>query len=172
MSIAIPRSVRQISTAMPVVRRLLLAWLLVLFLLALVGGLLRLLPARLLGDPDQHVRRGAKLLQLHVAEAEPTQRGAHLGKIGRPALRLHLDHGAADEVDAEIQPVGEEQHDREDRKSRGDWEADATKAREIEMRVVWDDAQRRQEIEHRDHGQHDNQNAKPNENVLSHEPDS
>ena len=75
-------------------------------------------------------------------------------------------------LNAKIQPMGEEKHDRDDRKRRRDRKADAAKAREIEMRIVGNDAQRRQQIEHRNHRQHDDQNAQTNENVLSHEPDS
>ena len=45
---------------------------------------------------------------------------------------------------------------------------DAAKAREIEMRIVRHDPQRRQQVEHADHGQHGNQNAKRDENELSH----
>ena len=45
--------------------------------------LLRGVAARLLGDADQHVVGRAELLQLHLAEAERAERGAHLGEIGR-----------------------------------------------------------------------------------------
>ena len=67
------------------------------------------------GDADQHVGRRAELLQLHLAEAQPAQRRAHLGEVGRSGLRLHLDQRAADEIDAEVQAVEEEQQDGDDR---------------------------------------------------------
>ena len=60
-------------------------------------------------------RPAAELLQLDVAEPEPAQRRAHRGDVGGAGLGLHLQQRAALEVDAEIQPVGEEQHDRDDR---------------------------------------------------------
>ena len=107
------------------------------------GGLLRLLAAGLLRDADQHVGRGAELLQLHLAETESAERRAHLGEIGRPGLRLHLDQRAADEVDAEIEPVEEEQQDGDDRQHRRDRKADAPKAHEVELGVVRDDPQQR-----------------------------
>ena len=130
--------------------------------------LLRGVAAGLFGHPDQHVGRTAELLQLDVAEPEIAQRRAHRGDVGGAGLGLHFQQRAALEVDAEIQPVGEEQHDRDDRERGRDRKADAAKAREIEMRVVGDDAQRRQQIEHGDHGQHGNQNAQRDENELSH----
>ena len=91
----------------------------------------------------QHVGRTAELLQLHVAQPESAQRRAHLGEIGGPALRLHLDQRAADEVDAEVEPVKEVQQDRDDRQHRRDRKADAPKAHEIELGVVRDDPQQR-----------------------------
>ena len=109
------------------------------------------------------------MLQLNVAEPERAQRRTHRADIGGTGLVLHFQQRTAPEVDAEIQPVGEEQHDRQNRKRRRDRKADAAKPREIEMRIVGNDAQRRQQIEHGDHGQHGDQNAKPNENELSHE---
>ena len=84
------------------------------------GRLLRLLPARLLlRHADQHVGRRAELLQLHLAEAQSAQRRAHLGDVGRSGPRLHLDQRAADEIDAEVQSVEEEQQDGDDGQGRG-----------------------------------------------------
>ena len=40
---------------------------------------------------------------------------AHLGEVGRAGFGLHLHQRAADEVDAEIQPVKEVEQDRRDR---------------------------------------------------------
>ena len=128
--------------------------------------LLRGVATGLLCHPYQHVGWTAELLQLDVAEPQRAQRRAHRADVGRAGFGLHFQQRAAPEIDAEIQPVGEEQHDREDRKRGRDRKADAAKAREIEMRVVRDDAQRRQQIEHGDHGQHGDQNAQPNENEL------
>src|SRR4029079_13319126 len=107
-----------------------------------------------------------ELLQLDVAEAKGAQRRAHRGDVGGAGLRLHFQERAPLEVDAEIQAMGEEQDDGDDRERCRDRKRDAAKAREIEMRVVGNDAQRRQQIEHGDHGQHGNQNAQPDENEL------
>ena len=71
--------------------------------------LLRGVAAGLFGNADQHVGRAAELLQLHVAETETAQRRAHRGDVGGAGLGLHFQQRAALEVDAEIQPVGEEQ---------------------------------------------------------------
>src|SRR5262249_54971355 len=109
-------------------------------------GLLRLLAARLLRDADQHVGRAAEFLQLHVSQAEPTQRRAHLGEIGRAALRLHLDERAADEIDAEVQPVKKVEQDGDDRQRRGYREADAAEPHEVEFGVVGDDPQQRDRV--------------------------
>src|SRR5262249_62171730 len=78
--------------------------------------LLCLFPARLLSDSDQHVARPTKLLQLCVAEPQPAERRAHLGKIRRTAFRLYLDQRAAHEIDAEIEPVRKVEKDGEDQK--------------------------------------------------------
>ena len=107
--------------------------------------LLRLLAAGLLRDADQHVGRRAELLELHLAEAEPADGLAHLGEIGRTALRLHLHQRAADEVDAEIQPVKEVEQDRQDRQQRRHRKADAPEAHEIELGVVRYDAKKAHE---------------------------
>ncbi len=107
--------------------------------------LLRLVAARLLGDADQHVGRRAELLQLHFAKAEPAQRRAHLGEIGGAGLGLHLHQRAADEVDAEIQPVEEIEQDRQDRQQRRHRKADAPEAHEIELGVVGYDAKQAHE---------------------------
>jgi hypothetical protein len=55
-------------------------------------------------------------------------------------FRLDLHQGAADEIDAEIEPVKEVQQDRRDRQRRRDGEADAPEAHEVETSVVGDDA--------------------------------
>ena len=73
----------------------------------------------------------------------PLSVGAHLGEIGGAALRLDLDQRAADEVDAEIEPVKKEQQDRDDRQQRRDRKADAPEAHEVELGVVRDDPQQR-----------------------------
>ena len=99
-----------------------------------------LLATRLLRQPDQHVGRTAELLKLHLAEAEPAERGPHLGKIGRPRLRLHLHQRAADEVDAEVQTVKEIKRDRQNRQQRRRRKADAPEAHEIELGVIGYDA--------------------------------
>src|SRR5205807_1868941 len=78
-------------------------------------GLLCRFAAGLLRDSDQHVSVGAELLQLDIAEAETAERRAHLGEIGGPRFRLHLEQGSTDEVDAEIGTVKGEQQDREER---------------------------------------------------------
>ena len=107
--------------------------------------LLRCVAARLLGDADQHVVGRAELLQLHFAEAERVERGAHLGEIGRARLGLHLDQRAALEVDAEIQPVDEVKRDRQDRHQRRHRKADAPEAHEVEFGVVGNDAKQAHE---------------------------
>jgi hypothetical protein len=94
----------------------------------------------LLRHAKQHVGRRAELLKLHFAEAEAADGLAHLGEVGRAALRLHLHQRAADEVDAEVQPVREIQNDRHDRQKRGQRKADAPEAHEIEIGFVRHDA--------------------------------
>ena len=80
--------------------------------------LLRGVAAGLFGDPDQHVGRPAELLQLDVAEAEIAQSVARIAAMSaRAGLGLHFQQRAALEVDAEIQAVGEEQRDRDDRQA-------------------------------------------------------
>ena len=106
--------------------------------------LLRGVAAGLLGNADQHVVGRAELLQLHLAEAEPAERRAHLGEVGVAGLGLHLDQRAALEVDAEIQPVEEIERDRQDRQQRRNGKADAPEAHEIEFGVVGDDAKQAQ----------------------------
>ena len=64
-----------------------------------------------------------------------------------PDFGLHFQQRAALEIDAEIQPVGEEQRDRDDRQHRRDRKADAAKAHEVELGVVRHDPQRRQPAE-------------------------
>ena len=66
------------------------------------------------------------------------------GDVGAAGRRCranseHVHQRTAPEVDAEIQPVGEEQRDRQDRQQRRDRKADAPKAHEIERRVVRSD---------------------------------
>ena len=78
--------------------------------------LLRGIAAGLFGNPDQHLGRPAELLQLDVAEAKAAQRRTHRGDIGGAGLGLHFQQRSALEIDAEIQPVGKEQRDRDDRK--------------------------------------------------------
>src|SRR5262249_21784734 len=68
---------------------------------------------------------------------------ADLGESGGGALRVHVDECAADEIDAEIEPVKKEQQDGDDRQRRGDRKADAPKAHEVELGVVRDDPQQR-----------------------------
>ena len=103
--------------------------------------LLRLVAAGLLRDADEHVGRGAELLELGFAEAEPVDGAAHLGEVGGSRLRLHLDQRAADEIDAEIQAVKEVQHDGDDRQRGRDRKAHAPEAHEIELGVVRDDSE-------------------------------
>src|SRR5262249_34878476 len=55
-------------------------------------------------------------------------------------LLLHLDHGAAAEIDAEIEPRMEVENDGDDRQHRRHREAHAPEAHEVELRVVWNDA--------------------------------
>ena len=107
------------------------------------GGLLRRIATGLLRDPDQHVGRAAELLQLDVAEIETRQCRAHLGKVGRSGLRLHFDQRAADEIDPEIEPVEEVQHDRDDRQHRGRRKADAPETHEVKFGIVRDDPKQR-----------------------------
>ena len=103
--------------------------------------LLRRVAAGLLGNADQHVVRRAELLELKIAEVQPSDRAAHLGKIGRSGFGLHLHEGAADKVDAEIQAVKEVQQDRRDRQHRRYREANAPKAHKVELGVVGNDAE-------------------------------
>ena len=130
--------------------------------------LLRGVAAGLFGHPDQHVGGPAELLQLHVAQPEAAQRGAHRRNVGGAGLGLHFQQRAALEIDAEIQAVGEEQHDRDNRQQRRDRKTDAAKAGEIELGVVRHDPQRRQPAEAADHRQHGNQDAEPDENDICH----
>ena len=67
---------------------------------------------------------------------------AHLGEIGRPRFGLHLHQRAADEIDAEIQPVKEIKQDRHDRQHRRNGKADAPEAHEVEFGVVGNDAKK------------------------------
>ena len=103
--------------------------------------LLRGVAAGLFGHPDQHLVGTAELLQLDVAEAETAQGRTHRGNVGRAGLCPYFQQRAALEIDAEVQPVGEEQRDRDNRQQRRDRKADAAKAREIEMGVVGHDPQ-------------------------------
>src|SRR5204862_7877113 len=79
--------------------------------------LLRLLPARLLGEADEHVLRAPELLQLDVAEAQAAERRAHFREIGGAGFLLDLDQGPAAEIDAEIQSRMEIQQDGDDRQN-------------------------------------------------------
>ena len=83
----------------------------------------------------------AELLQLDFAETEPVERRAHLGEIGGPGLRLHLDQRAADEKSMpKFSPWKEEEQDRQDRQRGRNRKADAPEAHEIELGVVRYDA--------------------------------
>src|SRR5580704_7083160 len=103
--------------------------------------LLRLLATGLLGDLDLRSVRAAEFLELNVAEAEPGERRPRLGDVDRADLGLDLHPGAADEVDAEIEPHREIERDGENRQDRRDRKTDPAKANEIETGVVRDDAE-------------------------------
>ena len=79
-------------------------------------GLLRGVAARLFRNADQYVCRAAELLQLNVAKAETVQRRSHGADIGSARFGLDLEQRAALEIDAEVQPVGKKQRDRDNRK--------------------------------------------------------
>ncbi len=98
--------------------------------------LLGLLAARLLGEANQDIFGTSEFLELDLADAKLAERRSHLGDIGRTGLALHLDKGAAHEVDAEIQAVGEVQDDGDDGQQRRHREAHPTEAEEIEAGVV------------------------------------
>ena len=105
------------------------------------GDLLRRVAAGLLRDANHHLAIGADLLQLHLAEAESLQRGAKRAHLGLATWRLDLQQRAALEVDAVVQPMREEEDERQDRQHGRDREAEAPKADEAESRVVRDDAE-------------------------------
>src|SRR6202035_311655 len=88
---------------------------------------------------------------------------------GGARLGLDFQQRAALEIDAEVQSVGEEQRDRDNRQRRRNRETDAAETREVEMRIVRDDPQRRQPAEATDDRQHDNEGAQPQENEMCHE---
>src|SRR5262249_37553881 len=90
------------------------------------------------------------------------------GEIGDADLGAHLEQRTALEVDAEVQPMGEEQRDRDDRQQRRDRKGDAAELGEVEMGVVGNDAQRRQNSHRADDRQDDNEDAEANDNVMSH----
>ena len=130
------------------------------------GSLLRGIAARLLRDADQHVCGSAELLQLNFAEAEAAERRAERRNIGGSGFALNLKQRAAAEVDAEIQTMREEQNDRGDRQQRRDRKTDPAKPREVELGVIRDDPDRRQQIEDADDGQRDDESTEAQQNVL------
>jgi hypothetical protein len=72
---------------------------------------------------DQKFARGAELLDLHLAEVQAADGLANAADIGRPGGGLHLDEGAAFEVDTDVQPEGEERHDADDGQKSGERKA-------------------------------------------------
>jgi hypothetical protein len=95
----------------------------------------RLLGAFLLtlrGQVDQHDVGLAEGLQHHVAEAEAVQVRAHLVEFGG-AAGLDLDQQAAAEVDAEVQPLGEDQRDRAQHDQERDTEEPRPRLHEVEL---------------------------------------
>jgi hypothetical protein len=122
--------------------------------------------ACLLRKADQHVGGAAELLQLHVTELERGQLCAHGADIGGAGLVLHLHERTALEVDAEIQAMREEQRDRRDGQQCRGREADAAELGEVELRIVGDDAERRQQVENGHDRQNDDQCTQTCENHL------
>ena len=66
---------------------------------------------------------------------------APISRVGIAGFGPHLHQRATLEIDAEIQPVGEEQRDRKDREQRRDRKTDAAEAGKIEVRIVRHDPQ-------------------------------
>jgi hypothetical protein len=85
-------------------------------------------------DVDQDVVFGAELLQGHLAEAEPTEAAAQLGQIRR-ALCAHLDQGSAAEVDAEVEPLGDEGRERGQQQGRRKGDEQLAPAEKIDPEV-------------------------------------
>ncbi len=106
------------------------------------GLLLRRVAARLRRDADQHLVGRAESLHLDIAETEPAQRRAYLAKIRLGSLALHLDQGAALEIDAKIQAGNEGQRNGTDHEEDGDDEPDPRHPHEGDARVVRYDAYR------------------------------
>jgi hypothetical protein len=92
----------------------------------------------------------------------------HRGDIGRAGFGLDFEQRAALEVDAEIQSMGKEQRDGENRQRRRDRKTDAAEAGEVELGVVGHDTQRRQQVEAAYHRQHRDQDAEPYQNEMCH----
>jgi hypothetical protein len=73
-------------------------------------------------QPDQHVACAAEVLHLGVADVHALDRGAHLADVGRLGVS-HLDHGAAGELDRQVQPARQqEEHRRQEGEQRDDVE--------------------------------------------------
>ena len=97
------------------------------------GRLLAFLTAILLLDADQHVGIGAEFLQGHLAQPELAERRAHFGQVGG-LRRAHLHQDAATEIDAEIQPLGQQGAERANHQQGGKDEAQPLVAQEGHMR--------------------------------------
>jgi hypothetical protein len=69
-------------------------------------------------DLDQELRVGAEFLDLHLADIKSPDRLADIADVGRSRGRLHLDEGAALEVNADIEAEGQKSDDADDREER------------------------------------------------------
>ena len=95
--------------------------------------LLRLFAARLLRDADQHIAGPPNCCSCTSPSPSPPASCACCAISAGPDLACTSISVPPLEVDAEIQPVGEEQDDREDRQHRRDRKADAAELHEIEF---------------------------------------
>ena len=98
------------------------------------GYLLGRLPAGLALDADQHVRRLAEFLQRHFAKTESREPASHVADGGGFG-GAHLDHDAALEVDAVVQPLDGEQPHRNQHQQRRKDEKDLLLRNELEVDV-------------------------------------
>ena len=64
---------------------------------------MRRVASRLLGEANENIVRGAKLLQRKIAEIELRNDRAHLGKIGSAGFLLNLHDGTTAKVDPKIE---------------------------------------------------------------------
>ena len=82
-------------------------------------ALLRRAHAFLRGQADHHIARGAEGLHLHIGKAQAGDGAAHLADIS--GLRVaHFHHGAAGELDRQVQPAREQEKHRQHKSGKGD----------------------------------------------------